>query len=82
MKEVVALLVTPIILFMIFVAPIWLILSYRSKKQLNQGLTEREQTQLIELSRTAERMAERIEVLEKILDVESPNWRQHNESGR
>lgn len=76
MKEVVALLVTPIILFMIFVAPIWLILSYRSKKQLNQGLTEREQTQLIELSRTAERMAERIEVLEKILDVESPNWRQ------
>jgi len=76
MKEVVALLVTPIILFMIFVAPIWLILSYRSKKQLNQGLTEREQTQLIELSRTAERMADRIEVLEKILDVESPNWRQ------
>ncbi|WP_016955517.1 envelope stress response membrane protein PspB [Catenovulum sp. SX2] len=76
MKEIVALLVTPIILFMIFVAPIWLILSYRSKKQMNQGLTEREQTQLIELSRTAERMADRIEVLEKILDVESPNWRQ------
>ena len=36
----VALILAPLIIFLIFVAPIWLILHYRSKKQVNQGLTE------------------------------------------
>ena len=35
----VALILAPLIIFLIFVAPIWLILHYRSKKQVNQGLT-------------------------------------------
>ncbi|EWH11856.1 phage shock protein B [Catenovulum agarivorans DS-2] len=82
MTALVGLLVAPIIIFLIFVAPIWLILSYRSKKQLNQGLTEAEQNQLIELSKKAERMADRIEVLENLLDIESPNWRQTNDSNK
>ena len=70
-----AIMFVPLILFMIFVAPIWLILHYRSKKQVMQGLTAEEHAALKEMSIKAEVMAERIETLESILDQESPDWR-------
>lgn len=62
-------------LFMIFVAPTWLILYYRSKRQVSQGLSETEIRSLQNLAEKAEVMAERIETLESILDSESPDWR-------
>lgn len=65
----------PTILFMIFVAPLWLILHYRSRKQVSQGLSEHEQRQLIELANKAERMDERVKTLESILDAQAPEWR-------
>ena len=69
------LLVAPIIIFMMFVAPIWLILHYRSKRQVSQGLTEEEFGQLNDLIAKAEKMSHRIETLEAILDTDSPEWR-------
>lgn len=65
----------PTIIFMVIVAPIWLILHYRSKKQVNQGLTEDEYITLQELSDKAEKMGDRIQTLEAILDAEAPEWR-------
>jgi phage shock protein B len=65
----------PVIIFMILVAPIWLVLHYRSKKQVNQGLSQEEYIQLVELSEAAEIMADRITTLEAILEAETPNWR-------
>ena len=65
----------PVIIFMIIVAPIWLVLHYRSKRQVSQGLSEEEYLQLSDLSETADKMADRIKTLEAILDVESPDWR-------
>jgi phage shock protein B len=67
--------VAPIIIFMLVVAPIWLILHYRSKRQVSQGLSAEEYQQLIELSETADKMADRIKTLEAILDAETPEWR-------
>ena len=67
--------VAPIIIFMVIVAPLWLILHYRSKKQVSQGLSEHEHRQLVELAHKAERMAERVETLEALLDQEAPQWR-------
>lgn len=75
MDDVVGILVAPIIIFMIFVAPIWLIMHYRSKKQVSQGLTENEIRDLHELARKAEVLGERVKTLESILDVEAPDWR-------
>ncbi|MDF2179582.1 envelope stress response membrane protein PspB [Aliiglaciecola sp. CAU 1673] len=75
MEDVIGILVAPIILFMIFVAPIWLILHYRSKKQVSQGLSQEEFASLTELANKAEVMAERIQTLEAILDAEAPQWR-------
>jgi len=63
------------VLFMIFVAPVWLIMHYRSKRQVGQGLSETEIRSLQNLSEKAELMADRIETLESILDAEAPDWR-------
>lgn len=67
--------IAPLIIFMVIVAPIWLILHYRSKGQVSQGLSEEEYIQLSELSEMADQMADRIKTLEAILDVETPEWR-------
>lgn len=72
MEEVI---MAPVIIFMIIVAPIWLVLHYRSKGQVSQGLSEEEYIQLSDLSETADKMADRIKTLEAILDVETPDWR-------
>jgi phage shock protein B len=67
--------VAPVIIFMIIVAPIWLVLHYRSKRQISQGFSEEEYIQLADLSELADKMADRIKTLEAILDVETPDWR-------
>ncbi|ALO35545.1 phage shock protein B [Colwellia sp. MT41] len=72
MEEII---MAPVIIFMIIVAPIWLVLHYRSKKQVSQGLSQEEYIQLSELSEVADTMADRIQTLEAILDAETPNWR-------
>ncbi len=74
-EAILGLLITPIILFMILVAPIWLILHYRSKKNINQGLSQEEHAALEDLVKKADTMAERIQTLEAILDSEAPEWR-------
>ena len=72
MEEII---VAPLIIFMVIVAPIWLILHYRSKSQVSQGLSEEEYIQLSDLSEMADKMADRIKTLEAILDVETPDWK-------
>ena len=67
--------IIPTALFLIFVAPMWLFLHYRSKRQVSQGLTDEEYQELTALSHQAEAMAVRIETLESILDAEAPQWR-------
>lgn len=74
-EGIIAIVVAPILLFLIFVAPIWLILHYRSKKQVNQGLSNEEYLRLQDLANKAEQMSERIKTLEAILDTETPQWR-------
>jgi len=74
-EDVVGILVAPIVIFLIFVAPIWLVMHYRSKRQVNQGLSEEEFSRLNDLAHKAEKMSERIQTLEAILDAESPEWR-------
>lgn len=75
MDAIVIFTMIPIIVFMVIVAPIWLILHYRSKGQLSKGLSEADYSQLRELAETADKMSNRIKTLEAILDAESPQWR-------
>ena len=72
---IMSLITAPLVLFLIFVAPIWLILHYRSKKQVSQGLSAEEYAELKALAEKAEKMSDRIKTLESILDHEAPQWR-------
>lgn len=73
--DVTAMFIVPIALFLIFVAPIWLFLHYRSQRQVGQGLSDEEYQELTALGEQAEAMAVRISTLESILDTEAPEWR-------
>ena len=65
----------PLVVFLIFVAPLWLLLHYRSKCKAANGLSQEDYEALQGLSDKAKGLQERINTLERILDAESPNWR-------
>lgn len=69
----------PTIIFMTFVAPIWLLLHYRSKTRAHKGLDSDEQQALERLLMQADSLSERVKTLEQILDEQSPNWREQDE---
>lgn len=64
----------PLTLFVLFVLPVWIWLHY-SNRSRSSGLTQSEQQRLLRLTDDAQRMRERIQALEAILDAEHPNWR-------
>ncbi len=70
--------VAPAVLFLIFVAPIWVIMHYRSKNRHQASLTESERAELERLAGLAVNMQERVETLESILDSETPDWRRRS----
>ncbi len=65
----------PIVLFMIIVAPIWIVMHYRTAGKKSVGLSDDEQQSLNELAEIADSMEDRITTLESILDEETPDWR-------
>jgi len=69
---------TPLIIFLLIVAPIWLVLHYRAKKQTNQGLSSDDQDKMKLLIQRTETLQKRLVSLEQILDKEAPNWRQND----
>lgn len=69
----------PLIVFLIFVAPLWLFLHYRSKKNVSTGLSQEDLQRLESLSDKAASMQSRVDTLERILDAESPTWRRRYE---
>ena len=70
--------IAPAVLFLIFVAPLWIIMHYRSKGRSQGLLTADERAELERLASSADDMRERIETLEAILDAETPDWRRRS----
>lgn len=64
----------PLTIFVLFVLPIWLWLHYSNRSSRGE-LAQSEQQRLAELNQDAQRMRERIQALEDILDAEHSNWR-------
>lgn len=69
------LLFVPVIVFMVIVAPIWLILHYATRNSANRRINSKDEALLEDLHDTARKMEERVHTLERILDADSPNWR-------
>ncbi len=64
----------PLTIFVLFVLPIWLWLHYSNRSSRGE-LSQGEQQRLVQLTQEANKMRERIQALEAILDAEHPNWR-------
>lgn len=65
----------PMTLFLTVVMPIWIVFHYitiwrREKRQRRQ-----EKTSYVDLQAQAERMEERLDAIESILDTDAPEWR-------
>lgn len=65
----------PLILFTVIVAPIWLILHYATRNSASKRLTSKDEAMMEELHASTRRMEERIHNLERILDADTPEWR-------
>lgn len=81
MEGIVVAFFVPVVVFLVIVAPIWIIFHYKSKSNVVNGLTAGERAELNEMIEVANKMAARIETLESILDVESPEWRDKQAEG-
>jgi phage shock protein B len=75
MNDVVIAFFVPTVVFLVIVAPLWILMHYRGKQRSQGELSAEERQQLEQLSVRADRMGERIETLESILDDETPGWR-------
>lgn len=66
--------VIPILLLTICF-PLWIIFHYITKWKTSKGLSTEDEKMLKEIWDSTNRMEDRIKTLERILDVEAPNWR-------
>ena len=62
----------PLILFLVIVAPIWIVAHYTTRWRMAKTLSSEDEKQFAELWQIAERMEQRIDSIEQILEVEEP----------
>ena len=65
----------PTILFLIVVAPLWLTMHYRSVNRASRGLTREDRESVEQMLVTVDKLTDRIEALEAILDADHREWR-------
>ncbi len=70
--------VIPILLLTICF-PLWIVFHYITKMKTSKGLTAEDEKMLCEVWESTNKMEERINILERILDIEAPTWRQRHE---
>jgi len=69
--------VIPILLITICL-PLWIIFHYITKMKTSKGLSPEDENMLSEVWESANKMEERINTLERILDIEAPDWRRRS----
>lgn len=65
----------PTILFLVIVAPIWLVMHYTHKGKMAKGISPEERENLDYILATMDKLAERVETLESILTENHSDWR-------
>ena len=66
------------ILFITVCLPLWIIFHYVTKWKMSKGLSPEDEKMLSEVWESTNRMEQRITTLERILDIEAPNWRKRS----
>ena len=72
----------PMVLFMVIVAPIWIVMHYRSVSRSSRSLSDDDRESIDTMLVTVDKLNERIVSLEAILDADHPNWRQQEKTRR
>ena len=55
--------------------PLWIIFHYITKWKTSKGLSAEDEKMLSDVWESTSKMEERIQTLERILDIEAPGWR-------
>ena len=66
----------PLLLFMVIVAPIWIVMHYRSVNRSSSQLSEEDRRALEDLLVAVDQLAKRVDSLESILEADHPDWRE------
>ena len=66
------------IVFLTVVVPVWLGLHYSSTWRRNRPFSADDEAMLSDLHKSADKMEQRLETIERILDDEMPGWRRSN----
>lgn len=64
----------PSILFAVIVAPLWIVMHYRSVNRSSRSLNREDLERIEQMLVTVDRLTDRIDTLESILDAEHRNW--------
>lgn len=75
-------LTVPLIVFLTVVAPIWIIMHYRSVNRSSRTLNEEDRETIDSMLATIDRLQDRIRALESLLDVNQPDWRSQQRPSR
>ena len=65
----------PLVLFLVIVAPVWIISHYITRWRTAKTLSAEDEKMLAELWELAPKLESRVNTLERILDAEVPEWR-------
>ena len=63
------------IIFLVVVAPIWIVAHYLTRWRRSRKLSAEDERSLGELYEAARKMEARMAALESVLDAEAPGWR-------
>lgn len=66
--------IIPILLLTVCL-PLWIVFHYIAKMKTAKGLSAEDEKMLSDIWESTNRMEERIQTLERILDIETPTWR-------
>lgn len=72
----------PTILFMVIVAPIWIAMHYRSVNRSSRSLSAEDRENVEQILVTVDKLTERIQTLESLLDADHGDWRESDTQAR
>ncbi len=67
--------IVPMILFLTVVMPIWIVFHYVTVWKRERRQRHHDKSSYLDLQQQAERMEDRLDAIESILDTDAPEWR-------
>ncbi len=72
------LLFVPLVLFFVIVMPLWIIFHYITLWKRERRQQHAQKSSHADLQELAEKLEDRLDAIESILDTDAPEWRKHS----